>query len=218
MNAKRAGCAALLAVLAAGGAARADKPKAKASVVPPHITVPRTEPVAPPRCRDYLVTPADATRAELAWEQRLSYGACLERAAAAWRPIIDEPAQAARVIADAERLLAPALTSYRDVLADGPTLRVKLLAAYHLGAAYQDVIVRARIAIPPPDPQADATAWSANRALHDELEHALVPVRGDALAAFMTAASFAAQAPAIAHGDDVVRAAIARTRAGLGER
>jgi hypothetical protein len=34
----------------------------------------------------------------------------------------------------------------------------------------------------------------------------------------MTAASFAAQAPAIAHGDDVVRAAIARTRAGLGER
>lgn len=102
-----------------------------------------------PACQAYVGEPRDATSVAFRWDQQLSLAAC--RVAVHIAPIERGDVGALPgLVATLEAAFAPSIAIYRDAMSLGPP-DVKILGAYHLGATYLAIVVRARNAIAPDD-------------------------------------------------------------------
>ncbi len=98
----------------------------------------------PSACRPYASLPADAQDDILAWHQSLSLAACVTDSAI---PSVRTADDLEPMVRELYRALVPAISVYLIALEHGPG-DVQLRAAYHIGMAYVNVVVRARTATP----------------------------------------------------------------------
>lgn len=173
------------------------------------------EPIAaagvPIECRQFLAIPVDSTSELLPWWQRLSVAACRQSITLA---PVSEPEQFRPMITRLEQAMAPSIAMFSDALARGPR-QVKILAAYGIGMANLNIIVRARSAV-----RIAATgAWGGasygtgeverSRRLRGALDALLVRERDAALAAFRELARQANEDPRAAHANPVMSFVVA---------
>ena len=116
---------------------------------------------------------------------------------------VTDRAQLPEVVAKLEQSEARAFAIYRAALARGPQ-DVRLVAAYHLGAAHLSIAVRARASIASVD-FTDPEALNHYRSLHRALEPLIAHHVRDAVAAFQTANAIAEDIPSGTPADPVVR-------------
>lgn len=176
---------------------------------------PGPEPIAaagvPIECRQFLAIPRDSTSELLPWWQRLSVAACRQEITLA---PVSEPEQFRPMIIRLEQAMAPSIAMFSDALSRGPR-QVKILAAYGLGMANVNIIVRARSAVR----IAAGGAWGGasygageverSQRLRASLDALLVRERNAALAAFRELARQAHEDPGVAKANAVMSFVVA---------
>lgn len=137
----------------------------------------------------------------MAWNQALSFGACIQDASVERISRLDELAGLADRLQDA---LDPALHIYSQMLVRGPG-PVKLRAAFQIGMAEVSLMTRARSSIvPPADLATSSAAMTRYGKLHEALEGQLREQARLAWIAFTIVERAAADDPAMAP-DEVTR-------------
>ncbi len=171
-----------------------------------------------PACKQFFDVPAGSTSDLLRWDQRLSLAGCRPLVAPA---AVSDPAKFPALITALETSAAPSLAAYRDAIDRGPA-EIKIAAAYDLGMAYVNLMVRARNAVRVADTggmyggttygNRGQTYLDRLHALHATLEQLLSGERAAALAAFDDVARLADENPAAATANDFMRVAVSGAR------
>jgi hypothetical protein len=154
---------------------------------------------SPPECALYASVPRDSISQLMLWDQLLSTAACRQTLVVA---TVDNADQLPALVAGLDTAIAPALAIYREAMSFAPpTLRI--VAAYQMGLAYTNILVRARAAL--------ATTGNAP-ALREALEPLLDHDRRAAIAAFDEASFLADDYPWAERSDSVVKTAVTSSR------
>ncbi len=125
----------------------------------------------------------------------------------------DDREQLQRDVGELEHDMQPSLAIYQEALEHGPP-QIQMLAAYGLGMAYLNVVVRARIAIPTGgDIMSDVKLADRYVTLHAILEPMLVGDRERARTAFEEASSLADADPIRASSTKIIESIVAAARA-----
>jgi len=164
----------------------------------------------PERCKIFTQVPADARDAGIAWNQLLSFAACLQDTQVSRVTTADE---ASELVESMAQSLAPTLALYVDAIERGPG-PVQLRAAYHVGMAYVAMVTRARNAIVAPPDLKNERAAAQYRALHAHLEMLLAPVRQATRLTFAVIVEAAKQDSSVAP-DEISQNMVAHARAML---
>jgi hypothetical protein len=182
-------------IAAADGTASEATPETETAAVPEH-------------CKMYTVIPADARDSGIAWNQLLSFAACVQDTS-----VYDatKPDELGEVVSAMAATLAPSLTLYLHAIEHGPG-PVQLRAAYHVGMTYVAMVTRARASlVAPPEVKKSEAAAANYRVLHARLETALAPVLKAARMTFMVIIAAADADPSIA-GDEMTKRFVAEAR------
>lgn len=141
----------------------------------------------PAACRVFLDLPADARSDVFAWDQALSFAACVQDGAIP--PRVTSADELEPMLDAMSRRLALSILIDLEALRNAPA-RIQLRAAYQVALAYVSLVTRARMATPPE--------------LRDELESLLVRPLTTAWLACMVIDRAVAHEPQLA-ADDVGR-------------
>ncbi len=155
----------------------------------------------PAKCRQFLTVPADCSSELLVWDQRLSLASC-EIDTSAALPAVTTPESLPTLVASLDTSVRPSIAIYRDAMAHAPR-QIQIIAAYHFGMTSQNLIVRARRALP-----ADPTLQRA-------LDPLVAGYAHDAAAAFAEIDRLAKESPSVASANEVVRYMVASARSNL---
>jgi len=152
--------AGVLAIALLGGRAHADVDRN-----------PGDHPLVPAECARYWSIPGGIT-SPVAWNQALSFAACLQDATIAR---VDDVDRLPGLVDQLEKSLVPALQVYLAVIEEAPG-PMKVRATLQLAMAQVALITRARSSIAaPPDPATNWASYTRYRELHARLEPWLEP-------------------------------------------
>ena len=192
------------------GSSRADvvaSAETKRATIPEPVQIDTRE--MPQECRPFLEVPADSTSELFAWDQRLSLAACLENTTAP-APAAREPEKLRGLVGYLDESVRRSRAINRDAMAHGPTTQIQRLAACGLGMTSDNIMVRARTAIPA------SLDLDKRLALHRGLEPLLASYARDAASAFTEVDRLATRSPADAQANAVMQAIVASARSQLG--
>jgi hypothetical protein len=147
----------------------------------------------PARCQIYTQIPADARESGMAWNQLLSFAACVEDT----RTVVGTSDDIGKLVEDMAHALAPSLALYLQAIEKGPA-PVQIRAAYHVGMAYLGLVTRARAAIKAPHDLTDEAAMAEFRDKHAKLEKLLAPALKACRMTFVVIVAAAKQDPSVA--------------------
>jgi hypothetical protein len=144
-----------LAIVLLGGRAQAEVDRAR-----------HDRPLVPAECARYWLIP-DGVTSPAAWNQALSFAACLQDATIAR---VDDVDRLPDLVDQLEKAFTPALQVYLTVIEDAPG-PVKVRATLQIAMAQVALITRARSSIAaPPDLATNPVAYLHYRELHARLE------------------------------------------------
>jgi len=156
----------------------------------------------PARCQIYTHIPADARESGMAWNQLLSFAACVEDT----RAVVGTSGDIEQVVQDMAHALAPSLALYLQAIEKGPG-PVQIRAAYHVGMAYIGLVTRARATITAPTDLKNEKAMAEFRDKHAKLEKLLAPALKACRMTFVVIVAAAKQDPSII-SDEVTRSIV----------
>ena len=147
----------------------------------------------PARCQIYTQIPADARESGMAWNQLLSFAACVEDTSA----VVGTSDDIEQLVENMAHALAPSLALYLQAIQKEPA-PVQIRAAYHVGMAYLGLVTRARASITAPHDLKNEKAMAEYRDKHAKLEKLLAPALKACRMTFVVIVAAVKQDPSIA--------------------